>query len=660
MVSLDSIDIWDNSEVKLTINNLSDTPQTYQVHASHAEDLLQFSPADQHIQVAAHGNVEVAVAVQVGNGRWSRPNQWWLRAEYDFDITVANVEVKKQVHGHLVSAPSPLFWLLILITLFAMLGCLIFGAFYTLEKKVAANHELVTALLLVQGNVPVDDGGTAVYPTSTALPLFATLPPITPTSALPVMLMTATAVTVTSPTATIVATPVLTLPRNYSITEDTTSEIPLQQDIQKENSEDVVVSRLMAYPENGTLTLNGDGTFIYTPNPNYVGTDSFTYEACFVSAACTVGDVVLHISPINDAPIADDDSITFAEDDLIRDITAQLLNGDSDKENSILSIIAVQTSNPERVIFSSAAGTVQYDPGDAFISLAAGETATDVFQYSIQDAGGDTATATVTIQIQGKNNSPVAEHDGGSGGLAAFIVNEDSLSGSLTAAMLNNDSDPDTSHQSLLQINRVDNDATGGIAYLNNGEWFYDPSGLYNGLGEGETAVDTFTYTIIDPDGAESNQATVNMTIAGINNAPTLAVSNVTSPLVFSPTVSTTNSITIASSVAITDIDSDNMGKILIQFAGSFARPDGQDEYIQITFQGNDITSTDNYIVIQSAPDSISNYITALQSTRYVNIADAPTAGCRQITFQVFDEFGKESTVETVYIQVKDGVCPSP
>ncbi|MBK9054790.1 MAG: cadherin-like domain-containing protein [Chloroflexi bacterium] len=366
----------------------------------------------------------------------------------------------------------------------------------------------------------------------------------------------------------------------------------------------------------------------------------------------------LIIKSVNDAPVAHDEQVAFTEDDVARDITAQLLTNDEDKETAVLSIVAVLTATPERIIFSEGLGTIRYDPGHAFDYLAAGETATDSFQYTIQDEEGERATATVTVQIQGRNDAPVAQNDGVSNSQGVFVVDEDSLSDALTSSLLSNDSDLDATHQPLLTIYAVNNDGTGGNVNLTNGQWRYDPGGAYETLTENETAVDTFSYSIIDPDGVISNQATVQMTILGVNDAPNLAISNLTSPIVFSPTVATTATVKIASIVEIEDVDSDNLTQVIIQFAGNYARPDGQDEFIQLTFQGNIYSSTDNFIIVQSLSDPIESYAAALQSTVYANTKTQPTAGCRQIVFQVFDEFGELSNIETIYIQVGNSVCP--
>src|SRR5260370_21174174 len=53
-------------------------------------------------------------------------------------------------------------------------------------------------------------------------------------------------------------------------------------------------------------------------------------------------------------------------------------------------------------------GTFSYDPNGAFASLAAGQSTTDSFLYTVKDAAGATSTATVAITITRQNDPPVA------------------------------------------------------------------------------------------------------------------------------------------------------------------------------------------------------------------------------------------------------------
>jgi len=65
---------------------------------------------------------------------------------------------------------------------------------------------------------------------------------------------------------------------------------------------------------HGRATVNPDGTITYTPNPDFCGTDSFTYKACDPSGACDTATVTIHVTCVNDAPVAQDDSYTTNED----------------------------------------------------------------------------------------------------------------------------------------------------------------------------------------------------------------------------------------------------------------------------------------------------------------------------------------------------------
>ncbi|WP_271856440.1 Ig-like domain-containing protein, partial [Patiriisocius marinus] len=54
----------------------------------------------------------------------------------------------------------------------------------------------------------------------------------------------------------------------------------LDNDTDPEGDDQTVNTTPVVGPENGTLVLNADGTFEYTPNPDFVGTDSFVYSVC--------------------------------------------------------------------------------------------------------------------------------------------------------------------------------------------------------------------------------------------------------------------------------------------------------------------------------------------------------------------------------------------
>src|SRR5262249_35840934 len=81
---------------------------------------------------------------------------------------------------------------------------------------------------------------------------------------------------------------------------------------------------------HGTVTLNADGTLKYTPAPDYNGSDSFSYTANdgTVDSNTTTGTVT--INPVNDAPVAVDDSYTTDEDTAITVVVPGVLANDTD------------------------------------------------------------------------------------------------------------------------------------------------------------------------------------------------------------------------------------------------------------------------------------------------------------------------------------------
>ena len=60
--------------------------------------------------------------------------------------------------------------------------------------------------------------------------------------------------------------------------------------------------------QNGSVVMNADGTFNYTPDENYAGTDRFTYTLTDADGSTSQAEVVLTVNSINDAPVASDDS----------------------------------------------------------------------------------------------------------------------------------------------------------------------------------------------------------------------------------------------------------------------------------------------------------------------------------------------------------------
>src|SRR5207247_2528279 len=103
---------------------------------------------------------------------------------------------------------------------------------------------------------------------------------------------------------------------SYTTAENTTLNVAAPGVLANDSDVDgnTLSAILLSQPTHGSLTLNGNGSFSYTPAADYNGTDSFTYKANDGQADSGIATVTITITGANDAPVALDDSYTMAED----------------------------------------------------------------------------------------------------------------------------------------------------------------------------------------------------------------------------------------------------------------------------------------------------------------------------------------------------------
>ncbi|HEU0068098.1 MAG TPA: Ig-like domain-containing protein, partial [Nitrospiraceae bacterium] len=161
-------------------------------------------------------------------------------------------------------------------------------------------------------------------------------------------------------------------------------------------------------PANGSLSLNSNGTFTYTPNPNFGGIDSFVYRANDGAASSNLATVTIQVTGGNDAPIAGNDLYIFDQDTTLNVSVANgVLRNDTDADQTT-PLTAVINSQPTHgsLVFNTN-GSFSYTP-------AAGFSGTDSFTYRAVDAGNlNSAPATVTLTIRNTNpfQNPVIRFD---------------------------------------------------------------------------------------------------------------------------------------------------------------------------------------------------------------------------------------------------------
>jgi uncharacterized repeat protein (TIGR01451 family) len=261
---------------------------------------------------------------------------------------------------------------------------------------------------------------------------------------------------------------------------------------------------------NGSLTLNGDGSFSYTPDPNWNGQDSFSYFAYDGRLQSSdPATVTITVDPVNDPPHAGDDSGYSTDEDTALQIDASsLLANDSDIDGDPLHIQSVNnaahgtvTLNDNGTPGDTSDDFVIYDPSADF-------NGTDTFNYTLSDGNGGTDTAAVTVDVAPVNDAPTAVNDSATTDTGV----------PLTVNVLANDWDVDipaspplTAAQATVSI-AVD-PAYGSALANGDGTITYTPPA-------GPQSNDSFTYQICDAGGL-CDTATVSITI----NPPTLFVS---------------------------------------------------------------------------------------------------------------------------------------
>jgi large repetitive protein len=159
-------------------------------------------------------------------------------------------------------------------------------------------------------------------------------------------------------------------------------------------------------PANGTLTgVNADGSFSYTPDPGYIGTDTFTYTIEDPSGVTDTATVTVDVTDpdANKAPVANNDNYqTRPGTPLDINAATGLLANDTDPDNDPLTVSAFNYTNSNATLTVDADGAFTYTPNLNFLG-------TDTFTYTAADGFGGTSQATVTIDVV--NNNPVANDD---------------------------------------------------------------------------------------------------------------------------------------------------------------------------------------------------------------------------------------------------------
>ena len=153
-----------------------------------------------------------------------------------------------------------------------------------------------------------------------------------------------------------------------------------------------LTTELVSGPAFGTLGLNEDGSFTFTPAADVFGTATFSYRAFDGNSYSAPADVTITVASINDAPVANDDAYERTEGASLLVAAPGVLENDTDVADGD-TLTAVLASDPTNGTLSlNADGSFTYTPNTGYFG-------SDSFTYKAYDGTDESSPATVTVSL---------------------------------------------------------------------------------------------------------------------------------------------------------------------------------------------------------------------------------------------------------------------
>jgi hypothetical protein len=272
-------------------------------------------------------------------------------------------------------------------------------------------------------------------------------------------------------------TPVAT-PRSVTTPEDTAVAIVLAGTDKDLNT---LTFSVVTGPSNGTLSGTAPN-LTYTPVANFNGSDQLTFRVNDGTVNSATATVAISVTPVNDAPVAQNKSAATAEDTPV----AVILSG-TDPENSPLTFAIV--NSPSKGTLSGTVPNLTYTP-------SADSNGNDSFTYRVNDGTTNSSTATVSITISPVNDAPVAASK------SVTTIEDTPL------PIILSGSDKDLNTLTFSVVTGPSNGTLTGTAP----NLTYSPAKNYNGS-------DQFTFRVNDGS-VDSQLATISILVSTSNDAP--------------------------------------------------------------------------------------------------------------------------------------------
>ncbi len=244
----------------------------------------------------------------------------------------------------------------------------------------------------------------------------------------------------------------------------------------------------MTQGSKGVVEVGPDGkNVLYTPDPNFIGFDQFTYTITDTENSTDTATVTVEVLNQGEPPLAKNDAQTVLEDSPPNVIPVLANDSDPDGNTADMRVVAVTQGANGVVAIRAGQLDVTYQPNPNFFG-------TDTFTYSVRDSANNVSTASVVVTVTGIPDAPDAKND-------LATVNEGTTKN--TIDVLANDVDPDGD---AITVSAVTQGQSGTVAIAADSKSvLYTPNAGFVGS-------DVFTYTIRDPAG-NTDSATVLVTV---------------------------------------------------------------------------------------------------------------------------------------------------
>ena len=279
---------------------------------------------------------------------------------------------------------------------------------------------------------------------------------------------------------------------------------------------------IASLPTNGKLkdggtviTAAGDlsGALTYTPNTDFNGDDTFTFTAKDDKAAVSnAATVTITVSPVNDPPISENQSLSVAEETETGTITLVATDVDDNNATLTYTIATLPSSGILKdggtaitATGTDLSGALTYTSNTDFVG-------DDTFTFTAKDDEAEVSNAaTVTISVSNVNDPPVAQNQ-------SLTAEEETETGTINLVATDVDDDNATLTYTIATLPSNGTLKAGGTVITAAGDLSgaltYTPNTEFNGD-------DTFTFTAKDDEAAVSNTATVTITVNEFNDPPT-------------------------------------------------------------------------------------------------------------------------------------------